>query len=116
MTNAVDLVKPASDGGSYILNIQWLDDSLQPVTPTTATWSLADDDGNEINGRTDVPIPSLATTNSVLLQGNDLLYSDAEFRRIEFTYSYNSATFGTVTQTKEYRFRIRKHANKVEIL
>ena len=71
------------------------DEDNDAVTPATGTWTLTDEDGTVINGREDVAISGLSTSNDVVLSGDDLAVSTgftgvSEKRIFTFEGSYDS--------------------------
>ena len=60
--------------GSILIRFRDRDD--QPVQPTSATWTLTEEDGTVINSREDVIISSPATQEEILLSGDDLALSN----------------------------------------
>lgn len=88
---AVLLTEHAIERGTYAITVSWSDEDGDPVTPTAATWTLHDREGTTINGRDDVTISGLSTSNTIVLSGADLALPDIRDRyravTVEFTYS-----------------------------
>ena len=62
----------ALEEGTYVIDCAFTDEDENPVTPKTLTWTLTDVAGNPINDREDEVVPSPSSTESILLQGDDL--------------------------------------------
>lgn len=93
-----------------LVTIAWYDEEDNAVTPTAATWSLYDADGNVVNDRSAEAFhEALATTNHIVLTGADLavLTTAPDNRRcITLQATYNS-TYGTgLTLTENAWFSI----------
>ena len=102
----------ASDQSSYVVQIDFTDESDDPTTPTAATWSLTDGDGDIVNSRDTVTISSLDSTVYVALSGDDLDYDESGGREenlrcfvVEGTYN-SSLTAGTLPLKKAFKFMI----------
>lgn len=67
----------AQESTRYIV-LDWKKFDGTAGTPTAATWSLTDVDGNAINSRTDVTISGLSTQNLIRLTGDDLAFQESE--------------------------------------
>jgi hypothetical protein len=65
---------PAPEGSTYEVVLSYFDKTPTAMTPTSASWSLFDEDGNVINSQTAVSIASISTTNTIELAGSDLPY------------------------------------------
>lgn len=105
----------AEEEGTYVINLAWLDEDDNPVTPTTMAWDLVDGLGNEINGRTNVPITGLSTSNDIPLSGNDLAIPDSidvDVDRYLRYYGTYISTLGTLPLTGEIVFTIENHKAK----
>lgn len=55
--------------------VRFRDRNDQPITPTSAKYTITDDAGNVINNKEDIAISSLATQVELLLSGDDLAIS-----------------------------------------
>ncbi len=53
---SVQLEDYAVEGSTFPIEVTFKDSNDQEVTPTIATWTLKDADGNIINSRENVPI------------------------------------------------------------
>lgn len=106
----VTLTTAATDQGDFPIRISFTDAiSGSPITPDTSPkWYLYDLDGNIINSRSSV-VASASSTMYFALSGNDLKYSDGEFRIFELKGTYDSTSFGNnITFNIAVKFRITK--------
>ena len=62
----------AQEKSTYVITCAFKDEDGQDVIPTSAVWTLTDEDGTVINGREDVAITSLAASVNIVLTGDDL--------------------------------------------
>ena len=86
-----------NERSTIAFTISFFDENDDPVTPTSATWTLTDQDGTVINSRSDVVISSLAEEVTIVLSGADTALtsdSDVGTRRLLVEAVYNSATLG----------------------
>ena len=90
------LAEKAIEGSSYEVNIDWVDENGDAVVPTAMAWSLIDKDGNIINSRDAVSIASPASSETILLEGDDLKCSgNAPAKRyVYWNGTYTSTTHG----------------------
>lgn len=97
----------AQEEGTLVLNIAWYDEDGNAVTPSAATWTLTDLDGNVINSRQDVSISSLSTSNDVVLKGDDLAISPYGVnRQLLAKWTYTSSAGSGLPATHAYQFKI----------
>lgn len=68
----------APEGSTYEIVLSFLDKASAAMTPTAASWSLFDAEGNVINSRTNIAIAVPSTTNTIELSGADLPYKPTE--------------------------------------
>jgi hypothetical protein len=106
----MDQLDNAIDQSSYIVKVSFADESGTAITPTTASWTLTDGDGEIVNSREDVAITSLASSVYIALSGDDLVAGTtrAENLRclvIEGTYS-SSLVGGTLPVKEAVKFLI----------
>lgn len=66
------LATKALEKSTYVITLPWKDEDGNAMTPDSATWTLTDTSGNVINSRSSVSITPIATTNYVVLSGDDL--------------------------------------------
>lgn len=83
------LRKPADAGSTYVIPLRLLDeeDSLSP--PLTLSWSLFNEAGKIVNGRTNQEFAQLASTMNLVLEGDDLPDDQGELM-VLFDGTYNS--------------------------
>jgi len=86
-----------AEGGTYILQLAFTDETGAAATPTSATVTLTDEQGAIVNSRDDVAISPLAANTYVVLNGNDLLLTGGQqaVRTGTIKAAYNSATYGS---------------------
>lgn len=110
MAKVTELTTPATDQGDYAFKVSLTDsDTGNALTPdANPTWSLYDEDGNVINSRSDVS-KTASSTMYFALSGNDLKYSEGEFRVFELKGTYDSGNFGNnINFNIAVKFRIEK--------
>lgn len=96
--------------GTYVVNFSMTDESGNSIAPVTLSWSLHTKDGTIINLRTDVDINSPATSNDIVLQGDDLQILMAEEsseyveRRVTFKATYDSSLGTDLPANREIAF------------
>lgn len=85
---------PVLEESVCVITVAWLDEDGSAVTPSAATWSLSDLHGTIVNNREDVTITDLATSNDIVLEGDDLVYSASGLsgskRQLLVKFTYNS--------------------------
>ena len=93
MSCAATLTVTATESSTYIVNATFTDEEGDPLTPTSLTWTLTDDEGNVINSRSAVVVSSPASSNDIVLSGDDLDPGDSEQADLIFTTNatYNSS-------------------------
>ena len=69
---ATILTVNARERSTYVITVAFKDEDGQDVVPTSAVWTLTDEDGTVINSRQDVAISPLAASVDVVLTGADL--------------------------------------------
>jgi len=86
----------AIEGSSFKVTATFYDESGNAVAPATMTWTLTDEDGSVVNSREDIAITDPSSTESILLQGDDLVVdgNDDVKRIVTFEGTYTSADFG----------------------
>lgn len=112
---ATRLDESAEEEGTYIIDLSWYDETDSAVTPSTMLWALVDENGDTVNSRLDVSIGSLSTTNSIVLQGDDLAIPDHITKNVDRYVRYYGtylSTFGTLSITGEVVFSVTNHRGK----
>ena len=84
----------AKDQSTFVITCTFKDEDGNLVAPDTMKWTLTDHDGNVINSREDVEVPAPSSVETIVLQGNDLKYSDGNIRILAIEATYTS-TLGT---------------------
>ena len=86
----------AIEQSSFKVTATFYDESGNAVAPDTMTWTLTDEDGSVMNSREDEVIAAPSSTESILLQGDDLAVNgnDPVERIVTFEGTYTSADFG----------------------
>lgn len=99
---------------TFKITCAWKNAAGTAVTPDSATWTLTDEAGTVINSRTAVSIASMATTNDIVLSGNDLAIQSAtdNGKRIVTILAIYDSDEGTNLPLKdEYYFTIENLLN-----
>ena len=86
----------ATEKSSFKVTMTFYDESGNAVAPDTMLWTLTDKGGSVINSQEDNVISSPASTESILLEGDDLAVdgNSPVTRIITFQGTYTSAQFG----------------------
>jgi hypothetical protein len=93
----IHIQEKAIEGSSFEASIDWVDENGDAVVPTAMAWTLMDGKGNIINSRDAVSISTPASTEVLLLEGDDLKCSgeNSPVRRwIYWNGTYTSTTHG----------------------
>jgi len=108
MSCVTDLNICVSSGEHLPLELNFIDENSDPVTPVSAKWSLTDMEGTTINGRTDIPISSPQPTDELLLEPSDTTTNSLTGSRIlTIDFTYDSPQFGNgITKTNAFVFEI----------
>lgn len=92
----MELALKADEGSTYIITVSFTDDTGAAVTPTSATWTLTDSEGDIVNERDGVAITELSTSNDIVMYGADTAVSnDIGNRRVltvEAVYDSDAGT------------------------
>ncbi len=62
----------ADEGSTLGIVVSFTDDDGNAETPTSANWTLTDENGTVINEREEVAITGLASSKTITLSGDDL--------------------------------------------
>jgi hypothetical protein len=84
----------ATEESTYVVTISFTDEDGDPVVPTAIAWTLTDNEGTVVNGRSAVSVAVPAASVEIVLQGADLVVADpAESveRRMIVRATYNSS-------------------------
>jgi hypothetical protein len=100
---------PAVEGSTYILSFGCSNEAGTPIIPVTAAWSLHDNSGDVVNGRSEISLSVLSTIMSVVLSGADLAYDPNSSNARVFTVkgTYNSSYGSGLPIAEEFSFAIR---------
>ena len=96
----------ADDKSSYIIQCDFTDETGTAITPTAATWTLTDGNGDLVNSREDVPVGTLSSTVYIALSGDDLDVDEtgaraANMRCLVVSATYTSSLTGTELPVKK---------------
>ena len=72
------LTADAIERSTYAITITFYDEEDNLVDPLTAKWTLTDADGSVINNREEVAITSPSSSETIVLQGDDLVLQGGE--------------------------------------
>lgn len=61
-----------NEESTLVITASYYDEDDNAITPKTAYWTLTDKNAVVINSRKDVAISGLATSNNIVLSGDDL--------------------------------------------
>lgn len=108
------LSEKAQEGSTFAIKVGFTvkadpDDAVGiPFTPNTGlTWSLADKDGNEINGKTDVEIDT-GESIIIVLKGDDLALAGGPTRRyVTVKGTFNGVLGNNLPLIGEVSFQIQ---------
>ena len=108
---ATILTVNAQERSTYVITVAFNDEDGQDVVPTSATWTLTDEDGTVINARQDVVISSLAASVDVVLSGADLAVDTgfagtAQERTFTVEAVYTSSLGSGLTLTGACKFNV----------
>ena len=96
----------AFDESTYVVNCSFKDEDAAPVIPNVITWTLTNDAGTVINGRTGVVIAVPAASVDILLSGDDLDYADGPARILVIDGTYDSPLGTDLPIRESVRFLI----------
>ena len=99
----------AIEKSTYIITVSFTDSDGGAVSPKLASWTLKDEDGNIINNRNSVDIPTPSSEEDIVLTGDDLVLSDITkpYRYLLIEALYDSITYGNdLSLRDEARFKI----------
>ena len=112
---AATLSLRAGERSTYVITATYEDEDGNPITPTTATWTLTDGEGKVVNSRLDVAIAAPSTSDDIVLQGDDLVCISRrdETRILTMEITYTSALGAGLPCTAQVSFRV---ANFVKVV
>lgn len=88
------LATKAVEKSTYVITIEFTDESGDPVTPNTVTWTLSDVYGAIINSREDVTLTPTAT-GTIVLSGDDLVVTNYSVERVLTVAGTYDSTYGS---------------------
>ena len=91
---AISLTISAKDRSTYIVDIEFRDETDTLVVPTSATWTLSNGDGDIVNLREDVAISPIAASVIIALSAEDTAYANGRVRYLKVHAIYDSPTAG----------------------
>jgi len=93
----------ATEQSSFKVTMTFYDESGNAVAPDVMAWTLTDLDGSVVNSREDVAIADPSSSESILLEGDDLAVdgNDPVKRIITFQGTYTSAIWGAGKKLKD---------------
>lgn len=111
----IKLCRSATEKSTYIVTVSFLDSEGAAVSPKLASWTLKDEDGNIVNSRDAVDIPTPSSEESIVLTGDDLALSDVDkpYRYLLIEAQYDSTTYGNdLFLRDEAKFKISNLESK----
>lgn len=97
----------AVEESTYVVTVSFTNAAGTAVTPTSATWSLLDKDGEIVNSRNAVTISSLSTSVDILLSGDDLQIADGKTRKLLVEAVYSSDEGSNLPLKDQLTFQIQ---------
>lgn len=91
---------------TFAVQVSFFDEIGDAVIPTDAKWSLVNEHGVTVNARVDVPITPIAAVVTIVMTGNDLLYSDGCYRTLFIKGTYNSSLGNGLAIADSLRFKV----------
>ena len=98
----------AVEGSTYIVRLEVYREDGAAVVPNEAVWSLRDNYNQVVNNRDEVPLVP-ATTMTVILSGDDLVYerNSKSIRAMTVTGTYDGLYGTDLPIAEEFTFSIR---------
>lgn len=91
MSVLIRKLTPVLEGGSTEIGVIFTLPNGAPSTPTSATYTLTDKNGDVVNGKSDVPITNLSPEVQFLISGLDLV-SPTVFIKVTIYYTWLGET------------------------
>jgi len=102
---SINLTTHAVEKSVYGITVSFFDSAGASVAPKTLTWSLTDTEGAVINSLKDVVISTPASTETIVLKGDDLQMIDQakgkEARLLIISATYDDAVLGNDCPLRE---------------
>lgn len=83
------LTTRATDESTFVITAAFADEDGVAVVPNSASWTLTNDRGGVINGRTAISATP-ASSIEIVLSGDDLSYTDGAYRILTIQATYDS--------------------------
>jgi len=100
----------ADEQSTLVLLITFKDEQGADAVPTSATWTLTDQDGIVINSREDVAISPIAATVKIVLTGTDLalaIHAASKYKRyVTISAIYDSSAGSGLALTQQIEFYV----------
>ena len=97
-------VRP-NEEGMLAITVAYKDHAGTAVTPATMAWKLTDVNGSVVNSRSSVAVGSLAATNTIVLNGDDLPTNGSDRPLLcTFQGTYNHAIGSALNIKESVRF------------
>lgn len=97
-----------NEESTLVVLCEFLDEDGLAVTPTSASWTLTDEDGNVVNSRSAVALSPSVGSATVVMTGADLAMTPGHNgkRKLLVEALYNSTRGTGLYLKKEYAFSI----------
>ena len=103
---AINLTTKAKDRSTYIVTIDFLDETDTPVVPKSATWTLSNETGDIVNDREGETFDPLAASVDLALSGLDTAYALGRARYLKVHAVYDSVVENDLPIIEEAIFEI----------
>jgi hypothetical protein len=102
------LLTSAKEGNTYVITYSFIDETGVTMTPFLANWSLRNNLGAIVNNRSVVSIVTPATSGTIILTKDDLIYEEnsSTFRTFTLSAVYNGNYGSVSTVIEEAQFNI----------
>ncbi len=102
----VEVNDKIAEGGPAFIKGIFRDEESVLVVPASLKWTLTDDEGEVVNGRSGVAVAVPATSNTVVISGADTTVSSGRRRRYFLFEGTYVSDVGTLPLTGEVTFLI----------
>lgn len=98
----------AKEGNTYLIDYAFTNENGSAVSVLSGAWSLRDNFGNIVNGRSAVSIIAPASSGTVVLTKDDLIYekNSSTFRTFTLSAVYSGDFGSACTIAEEASFEI----------
>lgn len=97
----------AVEESTYVVTVSFTNAAGTAVTPSSASWSLFDKDGDVVNSRSAVAISSLDTSVDIVLSGDDLQIAVGKTRKLLVQAVYSSDEGSNLPLNDQMTFQIQ---------